>query len=291
MRSRRKFMSGMLAGSAAISTPAWLPTALSSVAFADTQLPNGLVKFSPEIEPVVRLLEETPRDRLLEEVGTRIQQSQLSYQEVVAGLILAGIRNVQPRPNVGFKFHSVLVVNSAHLASIHSPAAERWLPIFWGLDYFKRAQADDRSRGDWAMLPVDDAKLPSAANAREEFHAAMDAWEPDRADAAIAVSAEQLPVDELFELMVGYGCRDFRDIGHKAIYVANAFRTLECIGWQHAGIKRNSQRRSNGMMATSTVTRSLMVKISWTGMRISSRLRMLWRFQSQRRLGLLESFC
>ena len=31
-----------------------------------------------------------------------------------------------------------------------------------------------------------------------------------------------------------FGCRDFRDIGHKAIYVANAFRTLQCIGWQHA---------------------------------------------------------
>ena len=28
--------------------------------------------------------------------------------------------------------------------------------------------------------------------------------------------------------------RDFRDIGHKAIYVANSFRTLQCIGWQHA---------------------------------------------------------
>src|SRR5207247_8392003 len=30
------------------------------------------------------------------------------------------------------------------------------------------------------------------------------------------------------------GARDFREIGHKAIYVANSFRTLEAIGWQHA---------------------------------------------------------
>src|SRR5262249_18240297 len=27
---------------------------------------------------------------------------------------------------------------------------------------------------------------------------------------------------------------DFRDIGHKAIYVANAWRTLQAIGWRHA---------------------------------------------------------
>jgi hypothetical protein len=28
--------------------------------------------------------------------------------------------------------------------------------------------------------------------------------------------------------------RDFREIGHKQIYVANSFRLLEAIGWQHA---------------------------------------------------------
>src|SRR4030095_5635383 len=31
-----------------------------------------------------------------------------------------------------------------------------------------------------------------------------------------------------------YGARDYRNIGHKAIYVANAHRTLNAIGWQHA---------------------------------------------------------
>ena len=31
-----------------------------------------------------------------------------------------------------------------------------------------------------------------------------------------------------------YGARDYRNIGHKAIFVANAHRTLQVIGWQHA---------------------------------------------------------
>ena len=59
---------------------------------------------------------------------------------LTAPVLLAGVRNVQPRP-VGFKFHAVLVVNSAHLASQASPDTDRWLPIFWALDYFKDAQA------------------------------------------------------------------------------------------------------------------------------------------------------
>ncbi len=31
-----------------------------------------------------------------------------------------------------------------------------------------------------------------------------------------------------------FGARDFRDIGHKAIFVANSYRTLQTIGWRHA---------------------------------------------------------
>src|SRR5207247_7666132 len=111
-----------------------------------------------DIEPLVRLLEETPRSRLLEEVSVRIRRG-LSYRELLAALLLAGVRNIQPQP-VGFKFHAVLVVNSAHLASISSPDSDRWLPIFWALDYFKSAQAEDVREGDWTMAALDETKVP-----------------------------------------------------------------------------------------------------------------------------------
>ncbi|MGC4054570.1 MAG: hypothetical protein QM757_36285 [Paludibaculum sp.] len=65
---------------------------------------------------------------------------------MLAALLLAGVRNIQPRP-VGFKFHAVLVVNSAHLASLASPDSDRWLPIFWAIDQFKSSQAADVKRG------------------------------------------------------------------------------------------------------------------------------------------------
>ena len=41
-------------------------------------------------------------------------------------------------------------------------------------------------------------------------------------------------LEEVFEIFARYAARDFRSIGHKAIYVANAWRTLETIGWQHS---------------------------------------------------------
>ena len=40
--------------------------------------------------------------------------------------------------------------------------------------------------------------------------------------------------DQWFEVFAPDGARDFRSIGHKAIYVSNGFRTLQCIGWRYS---------------------------------------------------------
>jgi hypothetical protein len=183
---------------------------------------------------LVRLLEETPRDRLLEEVADRIHRG-LSYRDLLAALLLAGVKNVEPRPSVGFKFHTVLVVNSAHLASLASPAEHRWLPIFWALDYYKSAEAQDvKEPGDWTMSAVNESAIPAAHRCRRDFMAAMDNWDEAAADAAVAGLARTRGANEIYEILFRYGARDFRSIGHKAIYVANSFRTLQCIDWQHS---------------------------------------------------------
>jgi hypothetical protein len=230
---RRRFLQTSAAGAAmaGLGDLGFL-SRLRPVSADEAKLDPKVVRLRPEIEPVVRLLEDTPRERLLEEVAGRIKKG-LSYQEVLAALLLAGVRNVQPRP-VGFKFHAVLVVNSAHLASLGSPDSDRWLPIFWALDYFKDSQARDVREGNWTMGPVDEKAVPPPGRAREAFIAAMDRWDEAAADAAVAGLARTAGTDEVYELFVRYGARDFRDIGHKAIYVANSWRTLQCIGWQHA---------------------------------------------------------
>lgn len=194
---------------------------------------SGLVRFPEPIEPLVRLIENTERERLLEQIGGRIQQG-TSYQEVLGALLLAGVRNVQPRPSVGFKFHCVLVVNSCHLASMAGPDSDRWLPIFWALDYFKRAQRDEASSSGWTMSPVDESKVPTADKARGMFHEAMKRWDVEMADAATAGLVRTAAATDVFNEFARYAARDFRSIGHKAIFLANAWRTLQVIGWEHA---------------------------------------------------------
>jgi hypothetical protein len=230
---RRKFLQSTTVAGAALGVGGLgFLSHLPRVSAEEARPQPDMVRFGPEIEPLVRLLEEIPRERLLEEVGSRIQHG-LKYQELLAALLLAGVRNIQPRP-VGFKFHAVLVVNSAHLASIASPEEDRWLPIFWALDYFKDSQARDLREGDWTLGRVKEEKVPQAPQAREAFIKAIENWDVAETDAAVAGLARALEPQEIFELFARYGARDFRDIGHKAIYVANAWRTLQTIGWQHA---------------------------------------------------------
>src|SRR6185503_18487226 len=182
--NRRSFIGrGAAAGvAAAVGDLAFL-SQLPRVSAAEAKLPAKLVQLHPDIDPLVRLLENTPRERVLEEVAAKINGG-TTYREVLAALLLAGVRNIQPRP-VGFKFHAVLVVNSAHIASLASPDTDRWLPIFWAIDNFKKSQADDVSQGDWSLGPVEESKVPPGHKAKQAFVEAMENWDVAAGDAAI----------------------------------------------------------------------------------------------------------
>jgi hypothetical protein len=181
----------------------------------------------------VRLIEETPRDRVIEAVAERVRD-EVAYTDVLAALMLAAVRNVEPRPSVGFKFHAVLVVQSIHLAHLAADPADRWLPVFWAIDYFKDSQLrDERERG-WTMVAVDEPAVPAASRAQEAFVQAMDQWDEDAADAAVAALARTAKPADIWEIFFRYGARDYRSIGHKAIDVANSHRVLGVIGWKHA---------------------------------------------------------
>ncbi|HTE20516.1 MAG TPA: hypothetical protein VK689_19290, partial [Armatimonadota bacterium] len=231
--NRRRLLTGAVgAGAAAALGDLTFLRGLRAVDAEEAQVGPEQVRLRPEIEPLVRLLEETPRDQLLEKAAAQIRGG-ATYKELLAALMLAGVRNVQPRP-VGFKFHAVLVVHSAHQASLASADADRWLPLFWALDFFKGSQAQDVREGDWTMSALRDSALPTPSGARARFVAAMDRWDEAGADVAVAQLARAAKPAEVFELFWRYGARDFRDIGHKAIYVANAWRTLGVIGWEHS---------------------------------------------------------
>lgn len=211
-------------------TPAALE-ALAPRARADAEVTPELVRFTPDVEPVVKLIEETPREKCFEMMVGQLKRG-LPYRNFLAALFLAGIRNVNPQPP-GFKFHCVFAIHSANQLSLDAVPQDRLLPLFWALDQFKKSQAEDVRLGDWSLKKFG-GRLPSPEQAPAEFHAGMREWDPERSGRAVAALVRSRGADEIIEAFWRYGARDFRHIGHKGIFVANSWRTLQTIGWQHA---------------------------------------------------------
>jgi hypothetical protein len=229
---RRTFLGGAAAAVAGLPQLGFL-NSLPHLKAEDVQVDPKIVRLRDEIEPLVQLLEKTPRGEIIKTFAQQIGKG-TSYKEILAALLLAGVRNVQPRPSVGFKFHAVLVVNSTHLASQAAEGQDRWLPLFWGLDNFKSSQSRDVQEGNWTMSSVDEAKVPASEAARGQLTKAIETWNVSAADVATAGLVRGAKPRDVFEFFARYGARDFRSIGHKAIFVANSWRALQTIGWEHA---------------------------------------------------------
>src|SRR5262245_12097943 len=126
--ARRDFLRATLSGATLLGIHG-IPVLGAAEAPVDPA-PGG----ASHLDPLVRRIEDAPREALLEEIGARIR-SGLGYPDLLAALLRAGVRSIEPRP-VGFKFHAVLAIHAAHQASQAAVDADRWLPIFWSLDDF-----------------------------------------------------------------------------------------------------------------------------------------------------------
>ena len=226
--SRRRFVQGASAAAAALGWAGW-PAAgrggARAAAGADVGAPPvaaDAVRFGPDLEPLVRLIEDAPRERCAERIAEKLAGG-LSYRRLLAAAFLAAVRKRDSH-------HSVYLVYSAHQASIDLPQAERLLPLFWAVDHFKWQQL--ASPGP-ALPPLTGA-LPAAEKAPAEFHDAMKRLDTEHAERAIVALARQQGPRQAMELLWHYGCRDCGVIGHRAISLASCWRVLETIGWEHA---------------------------------------------------------
>lgn len=230
MQDRRQFVRNSIAAAVGGATAL---SRLPQLSAEELDVAPDHVQFNSDIEPLVRILENTPQSKIIDRVFDEIDSGR-SYQELLAATFLAGIRNVQPRPSVGFKFHSVLVVHSAHQASLAAVDEHRWTPLLWSIDYFKRAQQSDVREGDWTMSAAPSQNLPEPPKALKALDDAMNRWDVEAADAAATVVARTATSSQILNLLAKHAARDYRSIGHKSIYLANAYRTLGVIGWQHS---------------------------------------------------------
>ena len=171
------------------------------------------------------MIEESTRAQLPQQLVQRIRAG-LQPAALLAAITDAAVHNVQPYPDVGFKYHVVMMLRAIDATRQHAAGAEKWLPLLWASDYFKATQAEERSSSGWRLQARRPVSGIDAARARERLVAALDRWDRDAADAAIVDFAAVASAHEIFAVLFQYGARDLRAIGHKAITVATAHSLL-----------------------------------------------------------------
>src|SRR6202035_556651 len=189
----------------------------------------GFGATDPAVAVLLNLLEYSPRELV------RLIRGGLGYGDLLSALALAAVRNVQPYPDVGYKYHSVMMLRSIHLTTQHLSSSDKWLPIAWATDYFKETQAQERDTNGWLRPTRAAARVGSAQAARQAVIVGLDNWDRDAADAAILNYTQVARPEEIFSLLFPYGARDLRAIGHKAIAVSNAHCLIELLGSAQAG--------------------------------------------------------
>ena len=195
---------------------------LRGLAAFDAEPPPDIVHFGPEIEPIVRLIEETPRERCVPVFIDQLRRG-LPYRRFLAAAFFACVRKQHSH-------HDVYKIHSVHQVSQDVRPEERLLPLFWAVSAFKKRQEDFPA----PSLAVLKRPFPSAENAAAEFRDAMQSSDLDRAEPALVTLARNQGARQTMEHLWLYGCRSGHAGGHGAISVANCFRALETIGWQQA---------------------------------------------------------
>ena len=143
----------------------------------------SLAETDGSLAMLVKMLEDSPRERLPADL-VRMIRAGLRHEDLLAALSLAATRNVQPYPDVGFKYHSVMLLRSVDSTQRHLPSAEMWLPLIWAVDYFKDTQAQEQASSGWRMSPRAASPQVSPEAARRSLTAALDKWDHEAADRA-----------------------------------------------------------------------------------------------------------
>ena len=186
-----------------------------------------------DLEEIAELLCRVRQDDAFA-AAAKLRQDGVGWRDVLGAVLLAGVREIEPWP-VGFKFHCVMMVGSAYQLAEAAEPDQRWLPVFYNLADFKRAQAQDAAQNDWTQAPP-----PAVAERELRIDRALPALrravlgdDVDLADrAAVAVHA-CCNLHDAFEVLWPLAARDYNNIGHKMIYAAQAWRALQQIGWRH----------------------------------------------------------
>lgn len=145
----------------------------------------------------------------------------LGESELYAAAMNAAARWVWP----GDDMHAAMVVRACQLLGARLAEPERWVPLFWAWDQVHGAAGSDD------LAPHDARGTSSTDDAQAGLEESWDRWDPAAADAYAAELYAVGGRPAVLEPLARYSLRNHDWLGHKAIWVAYALRSLDDFGW------------------------------------------------------------
>ena len=225
-RSRREFLGevgkGMVASSVGLAMAAELGLSPAGAEQEDKSLEFG------ELEPLVRLMQETPIERLLPTLVAQLNRG-IELNRLATAAALANARTFGGEDYVGF--HTMMALAPAVHMSTEMPKAMRPLPIFKVLYRNTNRIHEHGGRDSEVLKPVEPAPLPENSVHGEVLRDAIRRQDKDRAEATFVAMAQISPEEGFNDVLIAV--EDGADV-HRVVLPYRAWDMLALIGREHA---------------------------------------------------------
>jgi hypothetical protein len=195
---------------------------LSRLTAAEASVGPITVERNADLDQLVRLIRQTPRDRCVPVFINQLRDG-LSYHQFLSALFVAALEHGDP--------HQVAQVYSSHRISSEVRMEERLLPLFWVLDRIALGFEQEPGRSIAAVGDTTASDLGSGDAVRR----AMEQLDPGKAEQAVVALARRRGARMALNTLWEYCSRRASGtLGHHPIMLANSWRTLDALEWQHA---------------------------------------------------------
>lgn len=180
------------------------------------------------MEPMVALMQETPIERFLPEIVSRLQQG-VDLRRLVAAAALANARTFGGQDYEGY--HSIMALAPSYQMARELPESQRALPVLKVLYRNTNHIQQQGGRSREVLHPVDMAGPPSVPPTAESLRDATrrtDMAEAERTFAALARG----PLDAAYNDLQ-YVVQDYIDV-HRVVLAWRSWALLDFTGKEHA---------------------------------------------------------
>jgi len=181
------------------------------------------------LEPLVAALQETPPEKLLPDLVSRLSAG-TDLRQLTAAAALANARAFGGEHYRGY--HTFMALVPAYQMALECAGPRRALPVLKVLyrnsAFIQASGADEHD----ALHPIEPAAIPAGANAGELLREASGRNDSEEADRLFAAMAQGSP-ERAFDDLVQYNVEDHAGV-HEVVLVWRAWSLLDFTGREHA---------------------------------------------------------